>query len=287
MRDIVIIGAGPAGISAALYSKRAGADVLVLYEGNSNLEKAEKIDNYYGFINGIDGKVLYNNGIEQAQNLGIDVKKEEVIDIQKEDEYFKIKTNKEEYISKVAIISTGSKILKPNIKGISEFEGKGISYCAICDGFFYKNKNVVVIGNGAFAENEANELKNIANNVKILTNGETAKIDSEFEIINKKISQIHGEEKVEIIEFDDGSKLDVDGIFIALGKAGGSDFAKKIGVMLNKNNIMTDENMQTNVKGLYACGDTTGGLLQINKSIYEGAKAGLSAAKYVVKNSGQ
>ena len=283
MYDIIIIGAGPAGISAGLYAKRAGADVLILYYGESNLDKAEKIENYYGFVDGIDGNTLYNNGIEQAKNLGIEVENEEVLHIEKDGNEFKVKTENKEYTSKVAIISTGNKKLRPNIKGVTIFEGKGISYCAICDGFFYRNKNVVVIGNGKFAESEANDLKNIVKSVKILTNGEPFEIKSSYETINKKIKEIHGKERIEYIEFDDGSKLDVDGIFIALGKAGGSDFATKIGVMLDKDNIIVDENMQTNVEGLYSCGDATGGLLQVCKAVHDGAKAGLAAAKYVKK----
>ena len=280
MYDVIIIGAGPAGISAGLYAKRAGANVLILYNGESNLEKAEKIDNYYGFIDGIDGKTLYNNGIEQAKKLGIEVRQEEVLHIEKVENIFKIKTEKEGYESKATIISTGNKKLRPNIKGVLRLEGKGISYCAICDGFFYRNKNVVVIGNGKFAISEANDLKNIVNNVKILTNGEQIKVKSDFETNTQKIKEIHGEQKVENIEFEDGTKLNVDGVFIALGEAGGIDFAKKIGVMLNKDNIIVDENMQTNVEGLYSCGNVTGGMLQICKAIYEGAKAGLAAAKY-------
>ena len=279
MYDIIIIGAGPAGISAGLYAKRAGANVLILYYGESNLNKAEKIDNYYGFVDGIEGEKLYQNGIEQAKKLGIEVINEEVLNIQK-DEKFVVKTVAKEYVSKTVIISTGNKKLRPNIKGITEFEGKGISYCAICDGFFYKNKNVVVIGNGKFAVNEANDLKNIANNVKILTNGETSNITSEFETITKKIKEIKGQERVQAIEFEDGSTISVDGVFIALGEAGGTDFAKKLGVVLDKDSIVVDENMQTNVEGLFACGNVTGGLLQISKSIYEGTVAGLAAAKY-------
>lgn len=280
MLDIIIIGAGPAGISAGLYAKRAGANVLILYYGESNLEKAAEIENYYGFVNGIDGKTLYNNGIEQAKALKIEVKNEEVIHIEKIKEQFTVKTESKEYITKSVIISTGNKVLRPNIKGVSQFEGKGISYCAICDGFLYKNKNVVVIGNGKFAISEANNLKNIVSNVKILTNGLEMENTSEFEILTQKIKEIHGDEKVRKIEFEDGKNIDVDGIFIALGRAGGSDFAKKIGVMLNKDNIIVDENMKTNIDGLYSCGDVTGGLLQVCKATYDGAKAGLAAAKY-------
>ncbi len=280
MYDIIIIGAGPAGISASLYAKRAGANVLVLYYGESNLDKAETIENYYGFEYGIDGKTLYENGIEQAKNLGIEVRNEEVLHIEKVED-FTVKTTKGEYKSKSVIISTGNKKLRPNIKGVLQFEGKGISYCAICDGFFYRGKNVVVIGNGEFALNEANDLKNIANNVKILTNGLEMETSSDYEIVTKKIKEIHGEERVKSIEFEDGEQLEVDGIFIALGKAGGSDFAKKMGVMLEKDNIKVDENMKTNIEGLYSCGDVTGGLLQVCKAVYDGARAGLDSAKYI------
>ncbi|MBQ9658351.1 MAG: NAD(P)/FAD-dependent oxidoreductase [Clostridia bacterium] len=283
MYDIIIIGAGPAGISAGLYTKRAGMNVLILYYGESNLEKATKIDNYYGFAEGISGKDLYQEGIKQAENIGIEVKNEEVITIQKTDKNFTIKTVNGEYLSKTAIISTGNKKLRPNIKGITEFEGKGISYCAICDGFFYRNKNVAVIGAGKFALSEAEHLKKIASNVIILTNGNLLENNKEYETITKKIKEVHGESKVKQIEFEDNSKIDIDGIFIAIGEAGGSDFAKKMGVMLQNDNIVVDENMQTNIEGLYSCGNATGGLLQVCKAVYEGAKAGLSATAYAKK----
>lgn len=277
MYDVIIVGAGPAGISAGLYAKRANKEVLILYNGESNLEKAHLIDNYYGFENGISGKELYENGMKQAENLGIDVRKEEVMHIEKM-EYFKVKTEKEEYESKTLIMATGNKKLRPNIKGVIDFEGKGISYCAICDGFFYRKKNVVVIGNGKFANSEAEDLKNIVNNVKILTDGKVMEAPTEFEIIDTKIKEIKGDSKVRTIELEDGSCIEVDGIFIALGEAGGADFAKKIGVLTKNDNIIVDENMETNVKGLYSCGNSTGGLLQVCKAVYEGAVAGLAAA---------
>ena len=283
MYDVIIVGAGPAGISAGLYAKRANKTVLVLYNGESNLEKAHLIDNYYGFEKGISGQDLYQTGIEQAKNLGIDVKKEEVLYIQKEED-FKIKTEKQEYEGKTLILATGNKKLKPNIKGILEFEGKGISYCAICDGFFYRNKNVVVIGSGKFAISEANDLKNVTNNVKILTNGEKMEIPTEFDTKIEKIKEIKGDGKVREIEFEDGTSLAVDGIFVALGEAGGADFAKKLGVLTAGDNIIVNENMETNVEGLYSCGNSTGGLLQVCKAVYEGAKAGLTAVNYLNSN---
>ena len=281
MVDVVIIGAGPAGISAALYAKRANKNVLVIYNGESNLEKAEKIDNYYGFENGITGKELYDAGIRQAKNLGVEVKEEEVLNLELTLDGFSVKTVDNVYEAKTCIIATGNKKLRPNIDGIVEFEGKGVSYCAICDGFFYRKKNVVVIGNGKFAVSEAKDLENIVADVKILTDGNSMMANSTFEIVDKKIAKILGDEKVRAVEFTDGSKLDVDGIFVALGEAGGSDFAKKLGVILDKDSIKVDENMATNVDGLYSCGNSNGGLLQVCKAVHEGAVAGLSAVKYL------
>ena len=280
--DVIIIGAGPAGISASIYAKRANLSVLVLHYGESNLEKAEKIDNYYGFENGIEGTTLYQTGIKQAENLGIDVKKEEVINIEKIDN-FKVYGLNNEYESKALIISTGNKKLRPNIIGIEKFEGKGISYCAICDGFFYRNKNVAIVGNGEFALHEAEDLKNIVAKITILTNGEELSKNTDYEVIKTKIKEIHGDVKVSQIEFEDGNFKDIDGIFIALGEAGGSDFAKKMGVILDGDNIKVDENMMTNIDGLYSCGNVNGGLLQVCKAVYEGAVAGLSAVKYCKK----
>ena len=283
MYDVTIIGAGPAGISACLYAKRANLNVLVLYYGESNLEKATHIENYYGFIDGISGVNLYNNGIEQAKKIGAEVKNLEVLGIDYMQDSFNIKTENENFETKTIILATGNKKVRPNIKGIEEFEGKGISYCAICDAFFYKNKNVAVIGNGKFALNEAKELSHVANKVMILTNG-LEEIEGNFEVNTKKISEILGTEKVTNIEFEDGSKIEIDGVFIALGEAGASDFAKTLGILQDGDNIKINEKMETNVPGIYACGNVTGGLLQVCKAVYEGAEAGLSAVNYIRGN---
>ncbi len=234
MYDIIIIGAGPAGISCGLYAKRADANVLIMYHGTSNLERASQIENYYGFENGISGEDLYNAGINQAKNLGIEVIDSEVIDVQMDGTDFVVHTAGNSFISKSVVIATGNKKLRPNIDGILEFEGKGISYCAICDGFFYRNKNIAIIGDGKFALNEANILKNIASKVTILTNGKNVENFDNFDVCTKQIKAIHGDSKVNSIEFADGFSINIDGIFIALGEAGSTDFAKKLGIILNR-----------------------------------------------------
>ncbi|MGN1303105.1 MAG: NAD(P)/FAD-dependent oxidoreductase, partial [Clostridia bacterium] len=180
MYDVIIVGAGPAGISASLYTIRGNLKTLVIYKEKSALEKAQKIENYYGFENGIKGEELYKTGIEQAKNLGVEILEEEVTNIQidfdeankeQKQQIFKIETLNNEFKAKAVILATGNKKNKPNIEKIDEYEGKGVSYCAVCDGFFYRNKNVAVIGNGDYAISEAMDLQNVAKSINILTNG--------------------------------------------------------------------------------------------------------------------
>lgn len=283
MYDVIIIGAGPAGVSASLYTKRANKKTLILYSEQSSLEKTEKIENYYGFENGISGEDLYNVGINQARNIGVDVVKQEVVKIEIENQSFKVTTNEKVYDAKSIIISVGAKKNMPKIKGIEEFEGKGVSYCAICDGFFYKNKDVSVIGNGNYSVSETNDLINVVNKVTILTNGEQApeiRADN-VDIITKNIKEIIGENRVREVRFEDDSVIKTDGIFVAQGSAGTVELAKKLGIIMENNNIIVDDRMQTNIKGIFACGDCIGGWLQISKAVYEGAKAGISVIEYL------
>ena len=279
--DVIIIGAGPAGVSAGLYTKRANKKTLIIYNNESSLEKATKIENYYGFENGISGEELYKRGIEQAKNLGINVKKEEVIKIDKIKDIFEVKTVNENYTAKNVVLATGNKKNKPDIKNIEKFDGKGVSYCAICDGFFYRGKDVVVIGNGNYAIAETNDLINIVNHVTILTNGKKI---PEFraenvDIENRKAVAIEGNDNVEAVELDDGTKLKTDGVFVAQGVAGSTDFARKIGALLKNEKIVVNEKMQTTVKGLYACGDCIGGTLQVAKAVNDGMIAGIDIIK--------
>lgn len=180
MYDVIIVGAGPAGISASLYTLRRNLKTLIIYKEKSALEKTSKIENYYGFENGINGEELYNIGIRQAKNIGAKIIKDEVTNIQidylngdnsNKGQIFKVQTLNNEFEAKAVILATGNKKGKPNIKNIDEYEGKGVSYCAICDGFFYRNKDVVVIGNGDYAISEAMDLQNVAKSITILTNG--------------------------------------------------------------------------------------------------------------------
>lgn len=279
--DVIIIGAGPAGISAGLYTQRANKKTLIIYNEKSSLEKASKIENYYGFPNGISGKELYQNGIMQAKNLGIELKKEEVIKIEKIKETFEVSTSNRKYISRNVILATGNKKNVPDIKGIKELEGKGISYCAICDGFFYRGKDVAVLGSGDYAISEVNDLLNVANKITILTN---KKKMPDFRAENVKVETrgviaVKGENQLESIELEDGTKLEVDGLFVAQGVAGSTDFARKLGALVKDNKIVVSDKMETTIQGLYACGDCIGGIYQIAKAINEGMIAGMNVKK--------
>lgn len=295
MYDVIIVGAGPAGISASLYTIRANLKTLVIYKEKSALEKASKVENYYGFKDGINGEELYKIGIEQSKNLGVEILQEEVTNIQSEiikddkdqkQQIFRVQTLNNEFEARAVILATGNKKNKPNIEKIDEYEGKGVSYCAICDGFFYRNRNVAIIGNGDYAISEAMDLQHIVKSIIILTNGQSIPEyrGENIDVINKEIKEVNGNDKVEEIKFKDNSKINIDGIFVAQGVAGSTEFAKKLGARIDKDKIVVNENMETTIKGLYACGDCTGGLYQISKSVYEGTKAGLQAIKLLKDN---
>ena len=282
MFDCIIIGSGPAGITASLYIVRAGYKVLVISKSESALNKADKIENYYGFKEPISGKELIKNGIEQAKRLGVNILEKEVVSIKfSNDNLYEVIVNdpnvEEKYMAKNIILATGVSRNKSNIEGIKEFEGRGISYCAICDAAFYRGKNVAVLGNGPYAIQEINELLPIAESVTMLTNGNKVLDNISKNIImnKKKIKKFVGNKKIEEIQFGDETTQKIDGVFIAEGVASSVDFAKKIGARVEKNYIIVNDKMETNVPNIYACGDCTGGILQISKAVYQGTVAGL------------
>ena len=294
MYDTIIIGGGPAGITASLYIKRAGFNVLVITKGESALNKAKKIENYYGFEKPISGRVLIENGEKQAKALGVNILKKEVIGIKyTNDNNYEVitanQTQNERYIAKTIVLATGANRNKPNIKGVQEYEGKGISYCAICDAAFYKNKDVAVLGNGEYAIGEIEELLPVVKSVTMLTDGqehiENRSNNEKFKINDKKIREFRGNTRIEEIEFEDNSTEKVNGIFIAQGTASSLDFAKKLGARIEENYIIVNADMETTIPNVYAAGDCTGGILQISKAVYEGTKAGLSIINKLRRNN--
>lgn len=294
LENVIIVGAGPAGISAALYAVRGNLNPLVINNGIGALEKAEKIENYYGLSHPLTGKELFDTGIAQAKALGVRILDAQVLGVEGFDS-FVIKTTEGEFETRSLILATGSKRASPKIPGVKEFEGRGVSYCAVCDAFFYRGKQVAVLGNGDFALHEAEELANTASSVTIYTDGKEPEFsrESSIEINTMKIQSIEGENKVSGIRLagdvqaqdtqtEETSFYPADGVFIAIGTAGSAEIARQMGAELDeKGNIKVNENMETTIPGLYAAGDCTGGLLQVAKAVYEGCQAAIQAGKYV------
>ena len=290
MENIVIIGAGPAGISAALYAARGNMTPLVINNGIGALEKAEKIENYYGLEQPVSGRELYERGLAQAEALGVRIIEAEVLGISGFDT-FTVKTTAGDFDTVSVILATGGKRTAPKIPGLREFEGRGVSYCAVCDAFFYRGKEVAVVGNGDFALHEAEQLRNVTQDVTIYTDGKKPEFSREHPIsVNTmKIQAIEGEDKVSgLLMQSDASVQDAetqvksfypaDGVFIALGTAGSTEIARQMGAEItDKGNIKINEEMETTIPGLFAAGDCTGGLLQVSKA------GNMSAAKNLHK----
>lgn len=282
MQNTVIVGSGPAGVSAALYAVRAGLPVTVISKGTGMLSKAEKIENYYGLEDPVSGEELARRGIAGAKRLGVSFVQAEVVGIQWDGD-FTVSTDKGEFRAAAVLLATGSARVAPKIEGVAEFEGKGVSYCAICDAFFYRGKPVAVLGAGEYALHEAAQLAPVAGAVTLLTNGAPAPVILPQGVTadTRRVVQIFGGQTVEGTRFDDGGTLSVNGVFIAYGTAGSAQLARTLGAGAEGGRILVTGSMATNIPGLYAAGDCVGGLLQVSKAVGEGAVAGTEMVKFI------
>ena len=281
MYDVIVLGKGPAGIQAALYIKRASLNVLVIGKDGGALAKTDKIGNYYGFTQ-ISGPELLEQGYKHAKALDIELIEEEVTGLSFGLEYT-VTTTQNTYLSKAVIIATGSPRATVKIPNLKELEGKGVSYCAICDAFFYRKKIVGVLGHGDYAAQEAHELVNVADEVIVFTNGlePTGQFDPRVKIIKNRIKNLVGTDRLQAVTLDNDSTIEINGLFIALGSASATDLALKIGALVENNKIIVDEKKQTNVPGLFAAGDCTPGMMQIAKAVGDGCVAGLECIAYI------
>ncbi|MBN2504274.1 MAG: NAD(P)/FAD-dependent oxidoreductase [Bacilli bacterium] len=280
MHDVIVIGGGPAGVSAAVYLKRFKLDVLILMKDEGTLAKTDHIENYYGFEKPITGSELFRRGIEQAKNMDITVKVEEVLNIDYFDT-FTVKTTVGEHQGKTVLLATGASKVNLKVKGFHNFVGKGISYCAICDGFIYRNKRIGVLGTGDFMHEELEVLKNFSKDVTIFTNNEPLTVDvSGFPVVTEPLTGFEGEEVLEKITTAD-KVYPIDALFVAMGTPSAADFALRMGAFIEKNNIVVDHEYMTNIPGLFAAGDCIGGLLQIAKAVDDGAKASMAIHRYL------
>lgn len=278
MKDTIIIGCGPAGISAALYLRKLNHDILVIGKDLGHLTKFDIIDNFYG-QDQIPGDKLIEKGIQQAINLGIDYVKDFVISVDKNDDFFVVKTSEKEYLSKSVVITTGKHRIPLRVKGFSSFKGKGVHLCATCDGFFYKNKSIAIIGSGTYMEQELEILENYTQNITIFTNGNEYQ-NSKYIVVKEPIKAFVGDNRVNAIVTSD-NQYDIKGAFIAVGFPQANELALKLGVLIESNNVVVNKYMETNIEGVFAGGDAVGGKLQIAKAVYDGLKISDGVHKYL------
>jgi len=287
--DVIIIGAGPAGLSAAIYTARAELKTLVLGKTeNAQLWKAHAIENYFG-VESMHGHAMLELGIKQAKRFGAEAIEAEVVSIKPKDKTFVAKTaDEKEYEAKAVILATGMPIILAGIKNEEKFTGKGVHYCVVCDGFFYKGKKLAVIGNSNFAAEEATELLTYTKDVTIISNGKNFDFSPEMKkeieknkikLINDAIASFEGAKAMEKLVTKEGKELKFDGVFMGLGSATAASFAKTFGIETKGNTIITDNEGKTNVPGIYAAGICTGSVSQVSVCVGEGCTAAMSVIK--------
>ena len=298
MTDVLIIGSGPAGMTAAIYAKRANLNVLIAekeYEGTGQMAESSRIDNYPGFY-GINGYELGEKIREHAEALGIAFLEEEAVSIQKTADGFDITMESGNVQnSKTVIYTAGAAHRKLAVPGSEKFENKGISYCASCDGAFYQGKDVAVIGGGNSALDDALLLSEICNKVDLIPRraefrgdaSTLAKLEQKenVEIIrNANVQEITGDGKAEILLLDTGAALNIQGVFVAIGMIPQTDAVKDLVDLDESGYVKAGEDGITSEPGFFVAGDVrTKELRQIITAAADGANAANSAIQYIIR----
>lgn len=298
--DVIIIGSGPAGMTSAIYLKRSNFNVVMIDSNapGGQLNRITTVENYPGFSK-IAGPDLAYNIFQQTQTLGVPYKYGEVIDITDMGDYKVVKTAKETLTCKAVIIATGRKPIELGLPDEKKLIGRGISWCAICDGALFKDKDVAVVGSGNNALKESLYLSDIANKVTIINPL------SDFKGDDKLIEKISSNPKIdvylqyEVVELNtDGRHLDgvvikaederetklidTTGLFIYMGTEPATNFTNQLKLETNNSYIVVNSNMMSNVDGIFACGDVIDKeLYQITTSVAEGSKAAMGAIKFI------
>lgn len=298
MLDVLVVGSGPAGLSAAIYAKRAGLSVLVaekIYGGTGQIAESHQVDNYPGFsaVNGYD---LGEKFREHAAYFAVDFKNGEVKHFESADGIWKAELQGGEIVkAKTVIYAAGAAHRHLGIPGEAEFCGKGVSYCAVCDGAFFKNKITAVVGGGDTALDDAAYLSNLCKKVYLVhrrkefrgaakTLEQIRKKENVEFVLEAKPSKIAGKDKVQELWLEDGRSLAVDGVFIAVGMAPETNAVKDI-VQLEQNGyIAADETGKTSAAGFFAAGDVRDKMLrQVVTAVSDGANAAASARQYIAE----
>ena len=299
MYDVIILGGGPAGLSAGIYTGRAWLKTLILESAvvGGNAAIADKIDNYPGFPFGILGGELMDNFRKQAERFGAVVRMEEVVKIANTSEGKKVITTEGEYMTRTVIIATGAQRRELGVEGEQEFLGRGVSYCATCDGAFFRDYPVAVVGGGESAVKEALYLADIASKVYLIHRREEfrASADSVDKMrknvkieprLNRVIKQIEGDTLMRRLILKDVQSeaeevLEVEGLFVSIGLVAATDFVTGL-INTEDGYIITDDHMQTSVEGIFAAGDIRSKRTrQIATAVGDGATAGMAVTEYL------
>ena len=290
--DVIILGSGPAGLQAAIHAARANVSVLVLGKpSRSSLHRAH-IENYC-CMERIAGEELLQQGVQQAEQAGANFMHEDVLKITPEDQRFIVQNESgNDLRCRALIMAMGISRNKLRVPGEKKLLGRGVSYCVDCDGGFFRGEPVAVIGNESAAASGALTMLFYASRVHLVCDRLEVSEALAHQIREsgitqhegRKVTEIMGQDQVEGLLLDDGSRLDVKGVFIELGAKGAIEVASELGVAMNPDSpqfIATDKQQRTNVEGIYAAGDICGLPWQLAKAVGEGCVAGLEAAAYV------
>lgn len=301
--DMIIIGGGPAGYTAALYAGRAGLDTVLLERMSPGGQMAltGDIENYPGFEDGIDGFTLGMKMQKGAESFGAKTEYAEVTSVDFSDKIKKVETADKTYLGKTVVISTGANPRELGIKGEQELTGKGVHYCAHCDGRFYKDKTVVVAGGGNSAAADALYLSRLAKKVYIVHRRDTLRATKIYHqpllnaenvefIWNSKVVDFIADDRltgIRIKEVNTGeiTELSCDGVFVSIGRRPATEFLSSSVRLDDKGYIVADESTKTNIDGVYAVGDVrTKALRQVVTAVADGAVAAYNAEEYLSEN---
>ena len=297
IHDMIIIGGGPAGYTSALYAARAGLDVVVIERMSAGGQMAvtDRIDNYSGFDGGIAGWELGMNMQAGAERFGAVTKYGEVVSVELEGRVKKVKTSADELLSRTVVIATGAGPRELGIEREEEYVGRGVHYCAHCDGRFYKNKVVAVVGGGNSALEDALYLSRLAAKVylihrrdsfrasKIYVDALGKSTNIEF-LANSSVSELIADERVRGVRLADGRELEINGLFVSIGRKPASGLALGQLSLDDGGYIVADESTRTSIDGVYAVGDVrTKPLRQVVTAVGDGAVAVHFAEEYLAK----
>ena len=296
--DVVIVGGGPGGYTAALYAARAGLDVLIVerLSAGGQMNLTGQIDNYPGFPEGVDGFGLSMSMQQQAERFGAKTKYAEVLKLELEGVIKKVVTNEGEYLAKSVVISTGANPRPLGVDRESEMIGRGVGYCAHCDGGFYRGKPVAVVGGGNSAAAEALYLSRIAKEVILIHRRDSLRATQIYHkplmdaanirvIWNSEVAELLGEDllegvKIRNLQSGEEETLKVQGLFVSIGRKPATDLVKEQLTLDDAGYIMAGEDTKTNLPGVYAVGDVrTKELRQIVTAVADGAMAAHMAEK--------